>query len=345
MRYTNDNFHVNGVTRKKRITRILAALLFLALTPTFAAAEHSEMYVFGDSLSDPGNVFVATGEVSVRPYVASGIPDAPYPIGRGKTFSNGATWAQIYAHAMHLQGAAGPALRTTRFTNYAFGGARATDSPDNPFDMGEQVNQFLVDQAGTADADALYTVWFGGNDIRDALVAYLVAYETTLIGGGTMEQAQAAGQAAAEAAIFASISAYMGNLYTLALSGATDFLILNAPNAGVAPAITALGPDATSLAWLLSIGFNSALDTALDNFEATLPWVQVDRLDAFNFITAIVFNPDAYGLSNTTEPCITPEVMKGAICDDPGEYLFWDGLHPTRVGHELVAEYVMDAME
>ena len=345
MRFLHENFQVSGGSVKKLITRFFAAFLFLAGTPTFADSTYSGMYVFGDSLSDPGNVFVIMGEVSVRPYDASGIPDAPYPIGRGKTFSNGPTWAQVFGQVMHHQGATGPALRGAGFTNYAFGGASAGDTLDNPFDMGEQVAQFLTDKGGTAESDALYAVWFGGNDIRDALVAFLVAYETTLVGGESMEDAQAAGEAAAQDVIFASINSYMDNLFALALSGATHFLILDAPNVGVAPAVTALGPDASNLAWFLSVSFNSALDSALDSFELALPWIQVTRVDAFTAITVIAFNPESYGLSNTLDSCIKPEVMKDAICDAPNEYLFWDGLHPTKTGHQLIAEYVMKAME
>lgn len=327
------------------ITRFFAMAMLLAVPPAYADSAYSEMYVFGDSLSDPGNVFVVTGEVSVRPYAASSIPDAPYPIGQGKTFSNGATWAQIYGLAKHHQGAMGPALRTTRFTNYAFGGARAADSLSNPYDMGEQVAQFLVDRGGTADRDALHAVWFGGNDIRDALVAFLVAYETALANGASVEDAQAAGEAAAQDVIFISISSYIDNLSALALSGAAHFLILNAPNVGVAPAVTVLGSDASGLAWLLTTAFNSALDSALDGLELALPWIQVTRVDAFTAITVIAFNPELYGLSNTTESCIIPEVMKDAICGTPNEYLFWDGLHPTKAGHQLIAEHVLGAMD
>jgi outer membrane lipase/esterase len=345
MQYVHEYFQSSGASARKLITQLFAAVMLLAFTPAFADSAHGEMYVFGDSLSDPGNVFVVTGEVSVRPYDASGIPDAPYPIGRGMTFSNGANWAQVYGQARRHQGATGPALRETRFTNYAFGGARAADSLGNPFDMGEQVAQFLSDQGGTAEPDALYAVWFGGNDIRDALMAFLVAYETALIGGGSLDDAQAAGEAAAEASIFVSITSYMDNLSALVLSGATHFLILNAPNVGLAPAVAALGPEASGLAWLLSVAFNSALDSALDSFELALPWVQLTRVDAFTTITAIVFNPGLHGLSNTVDSCITPEVMKDAICDAPKEYLFWDGLHPTRTGHQLIAEYVMEAMD
>ena len=45
----------------------------------------------------------------------------------------------------------------------------------------------------------------------------------------------------------------------------------------------------------------------------------------------------AFGFSNVTESCITPEVIRRAICSKPDEYLFWDGIHPTRIAHAILA--------
>lgn len=291
----------------------------------FADSGYSDMVVFGDSLSDPGNVFVLTGQVSVRPYAEGNVPSAPYPIGQGKTFSNGPNWSQLVAKTLGLNAGTGPALRNQTFTNYAFGGARASSAAGGPFDMTAQVAQYLADN-GAADPDALYTVWFGGNDVRDALFAFF-----------------AGGPPAAEAVIFNAVSNYATNMGILIAAGARDFVVPNVPNIGVVPSVTAFGPQASGLATLLSLGFNQGLSDVLDSLDG-VPGVNITRVDMFTLITGMVGNPGAYGFVNAEDACLIPVVYDGAICKSPDGYLFWDGIHPTRTGHELLADTVLSVL-
>ena len=322
---------------------LLAGLGFLLSSVAVAGENYSDMIVFGDSLSDPGNVFVLTGDVSVRPYNTGNIPDAPYPVG-GLTFSNGKTWVERVAASLKLKGGTGPALRTSRFTNYGFGAARAASSAGGPFDFSAQVAQYLADTNGNIDTDALYSVYFGGNDVRDALVAFNVALQTTLLSGGTLEQALAAGQAAAQAILADAVTTIADNILLLASQGAHHFLIPNVPNLGVVPAIQVLGPDTAFLATQLSFGFNLALEGALINLETALP-VTITRFDVFTLISGVAANPDAFGLTNVSDACLTPQVKKGAVCNNPDDYLFWDGIHPTRAGHSLLAEAALSVLQ
>ncbi len=70
---------------KSSLGRLGAGLVFAAgLLASSAASAYSDIFVFGDSLSDSGNVFAATG----------GFPPAPYYDGR---FSNGPTYAEDLA--------------------------------------------------------------------------------------------------------------------------------------------------------------------------------------------------------------------------------------------------------
>ena len=300
------------------------------------------MVVFGDSLSDPGNVFVLTGDVSVRPYDAGNIPDAPYPVG-GLTFSNGKTWIELVAASMKLKGGTGPALRAPAFSNYGFGAARAAYSAGGPFDMSAQVGQYLSDTGGSADSDALYSVYFGGNDVRDALVAFNVAFQQTLMSGGSFLEAQEAGQDAAEAIITDALTAISNNIILLASQGAQHFLVPNVANLGVVPAIRELGPQAETLATQLSFGFNLGLEGALSGIEGALP-VTITRFDVFTLTSTISAVPGVFGLTNSTDACLTPEVNKGAICKKPDDYFFWDGIHPTRAGHALIADAILSAL-
>src|SRR5438552_8187445 len=145
-------------------------LTLFALLPTdpAAAGAPQRFVVFGDSLSDPGNAFVLVRDVEVPPF-DNLIPDAPYARG-ALHFSDGATWVEQLSILDHALPSTGPALlNPAMFSNYAVGGARARHA--GSFDLSTQVGVFLNDFGGHGPADALYVVFVGGNDLRDALLA------------------------------------------------------------------------------------------------------------------------------------------------------------------------------
>jgi len=43
-------------------------------------------------------------------------------------------------------------------------------------------------------------------------------------------------------------------------------------------------------------------------------------------------------------PCLRFGVVEDAVCRHPERYLFWDAIHPTRVGHELIADAARAAL-
>jgi len=322
---------------KKIILSIIASLA-LGTSPVFADS-YDGIVAFGDSLSDPGNVFVATGLQSVRPFNEDNIPDAPYARG-GHHFSNGSTWIEQLSSDLKLKEGTGPALRTSTFTNYAFGAARARDT-GSPYDLTQQVTQFLG-SGQVITPDTLISLYVGGNDVRDALVAFFVAFEQTLDLGGTMAEAQAAGEAAAGEILTDAITSIATNIVALASAGDSQFLVPNVPNIGVTPAVRALGAEAAFLASLLSVQFNLALESTLQGLE--LMGIQITRLNVYQLINDVVDDPGVAGLVNSTDACITPLVRKGAFCNQPDDYLFWDGIHPTRAGHAYLAGAALEAL-
>jgi len=73
--------------------------------------------------------------------------------------------------------------------------------------------------------------------------------------------------------------------------------------------------------------------------------VTIHRLDLFALLNETVAAPAAAGLTEVAVPCITPGVFIDAECDRPDDYLFWDGLHPTRAGHALIAQRALHSVK
>jgi phospholipase/lecithinase/hemolysin len=280
------------------------------------AAQFSAEYVFGDSLSDVGNVYLATGGAE---------PASPYVNGQ---FSNGPVWAQDLAGRLGL-----PALTPSLAggTDYAFGGATTgspyTNSSAVP-NLEQQVGAFLAGNV-SAPSTALYTFSIGANDL------FAILDGST----GGLTPAQAAGAAAQ---VVASEAA------ALAAAGAKKLVLFDVPDLGQTPGITALGPGASAAATALSLFFDQAVLQDLAPVEAA--GLTVYNLDTYFLIDEAVQDPAAFGFSNVADPCWTGGFTGGAgsLCSaDPAvqdTYLFWDDVHPTAAGHLLVADAALSAM-
>jgi phospholipase/lecithinase/hemolysin len=301
----------------------LFVLLVLAPASPLLAGPPDRFVVFGDSLSDPGNAFILTRNLEVPPF-DSLIPDAPYARG-ALHFSNGPTWVEQLSLLDHAVPTAGPGfLRPRIFSNYAVGGARAR--LPGPTDLSAQVRVFN-DEFPDAPARALYVLWTGGNDVRDALEA-LAKDPTGAASAFILQQA---------------VFSIRDNLIVLHGSGARRFLVPNAPDIGLAPAVRLLGPAAQGAASLLSEQFNAGLESMLQGVEAALG-VEIVRLDVLGILREVVAQPTSFGLTDVTTPCIRLNVTARAFCDKPGQFLFWDGIHPTVAGHRILAKRAHTAL-
>jgi phospholipase/lecithinase/hemolysin len=315
---------------KLRNTALFVSVVVLAVVaanvPTAAQTPFARIVAFGASLSDSGNAFALRGGTNTAPdYQVDPllVPSAPYSRG-GHHFSNGATWVEQFARSRGLAGTTRPAFlgSTDNATNYAVGGARAYEDGIN-VNLSAQVEAFLQQFGRVAPSDGLYTIEMGGNDIRDALFEFANGRD-----GGRILQA--------------AIGSIAGNSGALYMAGARDFLVWRAPNVGLTPAIRSLGPGAVGLGTQLTVGFNTGLDGAVAQLSA-LPGINIMRLDAYGLLADLVAHPAAYGLSNVTTACITPSVAPFA-CQNPDEFLFWDGIHPTSAVHSIIAEKAAAAL-
>lgn len=330
---------------------------FALLAPSGASADdrfHDHRFingivVFGDSLSDPGNVFALTGGQFVAPpdygmddvdglgipEVISLIPEAPYATGR---FSNSRrTWIEFLAGAVGLDAyvrAAVPGalfdLKDGKAANYAVGGATAADVGASQFPLGVQVGLFLGDIRGRARPNVLYVIEIGGNDIRAALVAAL----------------QSGNPAAGVAVVESAALSVKQSIEALHGAGARKFLVWNAPDVGSTPALQRLNtlavPGIAGLATFLSVAYNAALSARLQELEG-LKHIDIVRFDVFEKLHAIRDDPGRFGLADATTACIQPDVPPffpsppPHRCAQPDRHFFWDGIHPTRAGHRIIA--------
>jgi phospholipase/lecithinase/hemolysin len=290
---------------------ILAVACLLPATAP-AGTDHDRLVVFGDSLSDPGNAYVVTGMSLVPPYTAL-IPDYPYARG-GLHLSNGSTWIEQLATQMKQEQSVGPALRVPGvFSNYAVDRTRACSQSPSPsyIDLTAQVGMFL-DEFGNAPAEALYVMFAGANDVRDALVNPEIG----------------------ELILGCALLSLSDNIQALIEAGARTFLIPNVPNLGLVPAVALQGLEAQQGATEVSFFFNLQLESILTDIETAYSGlVTFYRLDTFDLLTQTsVAHPEL----NVTDPCI--DIFTGTVCAPANGYLFWDGIHPTVTGHALIAE-------
>jgi phospholipase/lecithinase/hemolysin len=322
---------------------LLAALLLSAssLTAWALPSTYSDVYFFGDSLSDVGNVQNAYAAIPrdpnppIAPSVAlppgspANSPGDPYYMGR---YSNGPIYADVLAKGLNLP----LAPSTAGGNDYAFGGARTGYQPLQPFQnpaepflgISAQIAAFGTDHGGGADKSALYVVWGGSNNLQDILT----------------RQSGAPGAGATIDAIILGIQ----NLYN---DGARTFLVPNVPDLTLTPRFRSLLsglPDAARQAASDSIrNYDSAFAAALNLLETRLFGADIIQFDTFKALNDIVTTPPP-GITNTTARCYNgdDQFFTGGPppCTNPENFVFWDGIHPTSAVHAILGAQMLAAL-
>ncbi|VXD25508.1 Lipolytic enzyme, G-D-S-L [Planktothrix serta PCC 8927] len=281
------------------------------------AATFSSVNIFGDSLSDPGNIFNLSGGL---------FPPPPYAPGR---FSNGDIWTDYLADDLGLNPTPYTSgIPSTEGVNYAFGGA--TSGTENIFYLFDpkfaglpgvttQVGAFiqpLLQQGQTADPNGLYILWAGGNDYT-----YAGSDNTT--------------------EVVDNLSLAINNLYSV---GARNFLIGNLPDLSKTP----LGSSNPGDLQETVEDHNALLKKGIKDLNQSLFNSNIALFDVNNVFKDVIKKPSKYGLTNVTDRCLpaqTDPKVPPVPCSNPNEYLFWDDFHPTTTGHKLIADAAYATIE
>lgn len=178
-------------------------------------------------------------------------------------------------------------------------------------------------------------VWLFPNDV------FSYTNSTTLGGGigGFDGTPGVAGPIPPADLIANAVNNITSSISELAGKGARNFLVVNTPDLGLIPELLGADPADKTFLSALSNGFNASLSSAVSGVAASKPELDITYFEIDNLFAEVQSNPGAFGLTNAVDRCLgNPE------CQDPSEYLFWDGSHPTTAGHELIGQRFFEAV-
>ena len=285
-----------------------ACVALIAIASASSAQAYDQVIVFGDSLSDNGNLAAKFG---------GAVPAAPYFNGR---FSNGPVAVEVLATQLGL-----PLL------DFAYGGAQT--GTDNQFQaqnplvantgMKSQVTNFtsqLASSGKSADSSALYVVWGGGNDLLSTLSNPTLSVVTV--------------------ALTTAVTNLVTEVGTLYAAGARDFLIPLLPDLAYSYYGTS-GQVPTSLLSNLSNAFNGSLTTQMNAFKSTHADLNLSIFNTPSVLASARADIAANG-GNVTDRCWTGDYSGAGntapLCADPSQYALFDKVHPTAVVHDALGK-------
>jgi len=268
------------------------------------------VYVIGDSLSDPGNLYALTGFWP---------PSPPY----AQRNCNGPVWPEYFSANLGVpvdSRAYGGALSgvfmyegmpLSNFINVGYPQYFDYETQYLP-GVSEEIDKLLADFPNGLNPDALYVVWAGANDF------FLEAY--------------APGQILPQ-----TIINIVNAVKRLSAAGARHFAVGNIPDIGLTPFAQEYDPEQISEYIAL---VNAMLEQELRNLPKSYAETMV-IFDTYKILRDVRNNPEAFGLTNVTDACLV--LSSSTVCADPDKYLFWDDVHPTTAGQAILADQFRSA--
>jgi len=292
--------------------RLLATLGAFLFSGIVAAAPLHNVVVFGDSLSDNGNLYE---------FMKHQLPPSP-PYFEGR-FSNGPVWIE------HVVASYFPNDPKTHLLDYAFGGAGVSEEEGDDevlFTLRREVTNYLLAHDDKASPDSLFIVWIGSNNY----LAFPSEVEKTLhdVHEGITH-----------------------SLQRLVAKGAKHILLVNLPDLGRTPAAIEFG-SVDSMTYFAKEHNKALYNTVDEykQLYPDVEWLYYDLHTAFNDVVLNPQNYGFTNITDTCVNSVVDDVTKKSVLRmvahvKPGMkkdacegYLFFDLVHPTAVAHQILGE-------
>lgn len=316
--------------------------------------DFDKMYVFSDSLSDPGNIFKVTESVQLFDNIfGTDIPVTPSspPYYQGR-FSNGLVWVERLATELDIDlipstdlSVIFPGLNINSPFNFSFsdGFGLTVNSDFNGKTTEESVN-FAFGGAQTGEVGAgefgdlipgikQQVEWFvedhqQADKTADADALYIIS-------GGRNDYSD---DDPNPEDIVNNIELDIESLYEI---GARNFLVSNLPDIGKIPATPA---ELTNTFSGYTQTHNELLEQTTEELRDTLTGANIVILDFNTLFDEILENPQDYDLTNVSDPYLDPISLEPTVGADVNEYLFYDTVHPTATVHDLVSDFTLNTL-
>jgi phospholipase/lecithinase/hemolysin len=294
---------------KLLLSKLLLVSLLMPLGVSATDKPIKNVFVFGDSLSDTGNLASLSPKFPQYNFLKT----PPYNHG----FTNGLFAVEVLAKYLHLE--VKPSLHLTgspQGTNYAVAGATAGGTGDSQINLTSQVVTFLSYQPNhSAPKDALYIIFIGGNDVKDAL------------------------DTPGKSVIKNAVQAVDDNIRALIVAGAKAILVVNVPDLGLTPRERDRGKKVAKQASHLTNEFNDKLLAHLNNIEKALH-VDIISFDLYQLSHIVTDNSIGMGYTNSTQACFdSTNFVYVNGCHSRAsfeDYFYFDDFHPTEATHKRI---------
>lgn len=291
---------------------VLLSLIGSSLWPCTLFAQttaYSRLIVFGDSLSDTGNLAFI---------------DLPFPYDDNRISDGPVGVDYIASHIGSNADRSYHLLGSDRGYNYAVAGGNIVGSDSE--DLSQQVDAYLDRVNQKADSNALYVLIMGGNDLRGLR-------STT---NSTFAQQQ----------INLIANTFTTQLNRLISAGAKAIVVSNVPNIGRLPETLerqAQDPSIVTRAEAYTVQYNSVLSQGLTSYISRSD-INLILFDFYDELENIFSNAQSFGFQNTTEPCFDPDgfdIELSCLINGFKTRVFFDNVHPSSRTHQLVMSSVL----